>query len=296
VLCIYNTQMQNYSNELLQLIELKKNQPRPVSALTLKKYTQEYLHLTKLLNKQDDWITDASTDSLVRIINNLKLSATGVLNYLNLFIMIRMDTLDIKILLDLRDKYNKKKDINTKAKVLHKKETLPSNNVIVKYIDGLYKTKSYTDYLVNYLIYTYGLRNRDINLNIITNENYKNIHGTLNYAIIRKTDSVLVINDYKTANTYGQKKIICRSRRVLDCLNKLKEGPLLVNKYNQQVNDENLNYHIHLYENLGEADYLKVKLNWLQTKPNSFQNITKLCKSRGTMSMNVVDTYYNINV
>jgi len=296
VLCIYNTQMENYSNELTQLIELKKNQPRPVSALTLKKYIQEYLHLTKLLKKQDDWITDASTDSLVRIINNLKLSATGVLNYLNLFIMIRMDSLDVKTLFDLRDKLNKKKDINTKAKILYKKETLPSHEVIVKYIDGLYKTKRYTDYLVNYFIFTYGLRNRDVNLNIITNENYKNIHGTLNYAIIRKTDSVLVINDYKTSGTYGQKKIICRSRRVLDCLNKLKEGPLLVNKYNEQVNDENIHYYIHLYENLGESDYYKIQLNHLQTKPNSFQNITKLCRTRGSMSMNVVDTYYNINV
>jgi hypothetical protein len=288
--------MENYSNELTQLIELKKNQHRPVSALTLKKYIQEYLHLTKLLKKQDDWITDASTDSLVRIINNLKLSATGVLNYLNLFIMIRMDNLDIKILLDLRDKYNKRKDINTKAKVLHKKETLPSHNVIVKYIDGLYKTKQYTDYLVNYFIYTYGLRNRDVNLNIITNANYKNIHGTLNYAIIRKTDSVLVINDYKTSGTYGQKKIICRSRRVLDCLNKLKEGPLLVNKYNEPVNDENIAYRIHLYENLGEGDYYKIILNYLQTKPNSIKHIAKIATSRGSMSIDTLNKYYNINV
>ena len=39
----------------------------------------------------------------------------------------------------------------------------------MKYIDGLYKERNYTDYLVNYLIFTYGLRNLDINLTINTN-------------------------------------------------------------------------------------------------------------------------------
>jgi len=296
VLCIYNTQMENYSNELLQLIELKQNQPRPVSAQTLKKYIQEYLHITKLLKKQDDWITDASTDSLVRIINNLKLSPTGVLNYLNIFIMIRMDTLDIKILLDLRDKLNTKKDINTKAKILHKKETLPSHEVIVKYIDGLYKKKQYTDYLVNYLIFTYGLRNKDVNLTIITNQNYKKNHSNLNYAIIRKTDSVIIINDYKTAGTYGQKKFICRSRRVLDCLNKLKEGQLLVNKFNEPVNADNVGHHIHLYENLGEGDYYKIRLNYFQNQSNSIKHIAKIATTRGSMSIDTLNKYYNINV
>ena len=292
--------METYSDELIQFIEMKQNQPRPISPITMKKYIQSYLYLTDSLNKEGNWITEIATDKLVRIINNFEVSATGILNYLNLFIMFRHDTLDLKILLDLRDKYNKRRAIDTKAKILFKKDTLPSHDEVDKWISDLYTQKHYTQYLINYLIWTYGFRNRDVNLIIITNENFKKTDTITNYAIIRRTDSILLINNYKTANSYGVKKIVCRSRRVLDCLNKLKEGALITNKFSEPVNDSNLNYYINLYTHngveLGEADYLKIKLNWLQTQPNSLKNISKLCSTRGTLSIDTINNYYNINV
>ena len=269
--------MENYSDELTQFIEMKQNQPRPISPITMKKYIQTYLHLTDSLNKEGNWLTEIATDKLVRIINNFEVSATGILNYLNLFIMFRHDTLDLKILLDLRDKYNKRRAIDTKAKILFKKDTLPSHDEVDKWISDLYTQKHYTQYLINYLIWTYGFRNRDVNLIIITNENFKKSDTITNYAIIRRTDSILLINNYK-----------------------IKEGPLITNKFSEPVNDSNLNYYINLYTHngveLGEADYLKIKLNWMQTQPNSLKNISKLCSTRGTLSIDTINNYYNINV
>lgn len=286
--------MDSYSNELNALIESKQNQPRPVAPTTLKKYIQTYQHLTESLNKSGDWILDASTENLVKIINKLDMKNAGKLLNLNLFIMMRADTLDIQTLIDLRTKLTKRREHETKEYIEHKKETLPDYKTIVDFIDSLYKDKHYTDYLINYLIFTYGLRNKDVNLTIITNENHKKTDIAKNYLIIRKTDCILYVNDYKTASTYGVKKITVRSRRVLDCANKLGEGELLVNKFNKPVNDGNINYYIHLYENLNESDYYKINILHIQTQPNPVKHLAKICKTRGSCSIDVLDKHYNI--
>ena len=141
--------MELYSDELNALIHLKENQPRPVAKSTLKKYIQVYLYLTESLNKSGDWVSQSSTENLVKIINNLDMKPTGKLTNLAIFIMIRSDTLDIQTLIDLRNKLYKKREIQIKELIQHKKETLPDYKTVSKYIDELYKDKKYTDYLVN---------------------------------------------------------------------------------------------------------------------------------------------------
>ena len=283
-----------YSNELNALIESKKKQPRPVSPTTLNKYISTYQYLTEMLNKSDDWVLDASTENLVKIINKLDCKSSGKLLYLNLFIMMRAGSLDIKTLIDLRTKLSKKRENETKEYIQHKRETLPDYKTVVKYIDGLYKERNYTDYLVNYLIFTYGLRNKDINLTIITNENYKKTDIAKNYLIIRKTDCMLVVNDYKTVNSYGVKRFVVRSRRVLDSANKLGEGLLLTNKFNEPVNDGNLSYYINLYENLNESDLFKINLLHIQSLPNPIKELAKISKTRGSNNIQTLNSHYNI--
>jgi len=286
----------DYSNELNALIESKQNQPRPVSPTTLNKYISTYQYLTDMLNKSDDWITDASTSQLVQIINKLDTKSSGKLLYLNLFIMMRAGSLDIQTLIELRTKLTKKRENETKEYIQIKRATLPDYKTVVKYIDGLYKDKKYTDYLINYLIFTYGLRNLDINLTIITNENYKKTDIAKNYLIIRKTDTAVVINDYKTVNSYGIKRFVVRSRRVLDCANKLGEGLLLTNKFNQPVNNGNISYYINLYENLNESDYYKINILHIQSLPNPIKELAKISKTRGSNNIQILNTHYNIAI
>ena len=286
--------METFSDELNALITSKQNQIRPITPTTMKKYIQTYQYLTESLNKSGDWISDASSENLVKIINNLDMKYAGKLLYLNLFIMIRKDTLDIQTLIDLRGKLSKKRENETKEYIEHKKEVLPDYKTIVNYIDDLYKNKKYTDYLVNYLMFTYGLRNKDVNLTIITNDNYKKTDIAKNYLIIRRTDCIMNITDYKTASTYGVKKIVVRSRRVLDCANKLREGPILVNKFNEEINDGNISYYINLYENLNESDMFKIHLLYIQSQPNPLKNLAKICSTRGSCNITALNAHYNI--
>jgi hypothetical protein len=231
------------------------------------------------------------------MINSLNTKATGKLNYLNIMIMIKEADKDVNKLVELRTRLMYKKDEQVKDAIQHKKATLPSYDVVVKYIDTLYKEKKYKDYLINFLIFTYGLRNKDINLTLVKNDDFKKLNVlNSNYLIIKKTECMLYITDYKTASSYGVKKIVVRSRRVLNAVQYIGVGSLITNKFNQSVNDTNLNYYINLYDKLNESDYYKININHLQSLPNSIQKIAKLCNTRGSCDINVLNKHYNINV
>lgn len=289
----------NNSDELNQLIKDKTTQPRPVSANTLNKYIQEYLYLSKTQNKTNNWITETSVENLIKIINKLTSKPTGKLSNLNIMIMIKKNTMDdLKPLLDLRNTLNNKSTGQTAELLVKKQNELPPYIEIVNYIDNLYDTNQMTSFLINFLCFEYGLRNKDLNLFLINLENHKTATNPLNYLVIRKTDCLLVIADYKTVNSYGVKRIIVRSRRVLNIARKLGEGYLLTNRFGENPKDDGLSYYINLYTTkngvkLTESDYYKIRVKYLQDQPNSLEELTKLSKSRGS-SMETMNEHYNL--
>lgn len=290
----------DFSDELKQLIVDKTTQPRPVSPNTLKKYIQEYNYLTKTQKRENNWITESSIENLIKMINKMNTKPTGKLNVLNIVLMIKQNTMDdLNPLFELRNKLNKKKEIQTAELRTKKQNELPTYEEVVEYIDMLYETNQYTNFLINFLTFEFGMRNKDLNLKLITLENYKNATEPLNYLVIRKTDCLLVIADYKTVNTYGVKKIVVRSRRVLNFAKKLGEGWLLTNRFGEPPKEDGLTYYINLYTTkdgikLTESDYYKIRIKHLQEQPNSLDELTKLSKYRGS-SMGVMNDFYNLN-
>ena len=118
---------------------------------------------------------------------------------------------------------------------------------------------------------------------------------TKNYLIIRKSDLLLVVNDYKTKSSYGIKKIQIRSGRILDSANKLREGSLIRNKFGEEVSDDNLSYYIRLYDDLNESDYFKINVLHIQQMPNPVKELAKICLTRGSCDINTINTYYNVS-
>lgn len=290
----------NYSDELKQLIVDKTTQQRPVSKNTLTKYIQSYNYLSKSNGNENNWITETSVANLIKIINNMDTKPTGKLNNLNIIILIKQNTMDnIKPLLDLRDNLNKQLKGQYTELRNRKNEELPPYIEIENYIENLYDTNQYTNFLINHLCFEYALRNKDLNLYLIPLEKYKLATNPLNYLVIRKTDCLLVIADFKTVNTYGVKKIIVRSKKVLNFARKLGEGYLLVNRFNEPLADDNLSYYVNLYTTkddvkLTESDYYKIKIKHLQTLPNSLEEISKLANTRGS-SLHCANEHYNLN-
>jgi hypothetical protein len=290
----------SYSSELQQLLNLKQTQERPVAQATLQKYSEQYRKLTQEIGYDDlFWITKSNEGGLIKGIKDMNITASGMLGYLNICVMIRlMNDKSIDKLIKYRDELNIIKNQNTKNNNSVKNEFLPPFTTIKEYINDLYKQNDFVNYLVNELIFLYALRNKDINVMIIDKDKYKLLIQqdpifvkNNNFLIIYKTYCVLIVNNYKTANTYGAKKITIRSRRVLNAVNKLGVGWLLLN--NKGENPSNIEYYIKLYNGLGEGDYFKVRVRQLQDEPNALQEINKLCGYRGS-SLETCESYYNI--
>lgn len=292
-------------SELEQFIEMKKSQKRAVTESTMKKYIGFYNTLTKHLG--DKKIVDIYEEEIITIIDKLDISPAGKLNYQNLVTMIRdQHKQSTDKLVKFKEELSNMKDTNTKHKVVQKLITLPTYKQVRDYIDDLYEQADYSCYLVNELIFCFGLRNVDINCIIVNLVQYKeekknNLedYNKQNWLVLKKNSCDLVINRYKTVKSYGIKTIPIKNKKMVDAGNKLGSGYLIQNTKNQPVPDDNVHNYIQLMDyngiRLRESDYMKINLLHIQSQPNALHKINELGKTRGTQCIDTLDKYYNIH-
>jgi hypothetical protein len=290
---------QTNKTEIEDLVMQKQTQARPVSNETLIKYIKQYEYLTLISGNKSNanWMTNTTEKSVIKYITDLQnVSASGRLNYLNIFVMIKkMRGLSIALLEKERELLMKEKQINAKDDNDMKKFSLPNYDTIKEYINDLYKQSDYVNYLVNELIFLFGFRNKDVDIYIIKLENYKKLTDEekklTNWLIIKASSCELIINNYKTSNTYGAKNITTKSRRIQQASTSLGEGWLLQTA--QGVHATKYDYYIRLYQGLTERDYYRINISYLQSKSNSLDEINKLARNRGS-SLAVANQFYNV--
>jgi len=292
------------TSEINMLLELKKSQERPVSNATLDKYKSQYNYLTKTNNFAGDWVTETSEKELIELIKSLDMKSAGKMGYLNVILLIKqMNNQSINAILKYRDTLFKQKDIDTGVKIKEKQnQNLPSYKEIEVFINKLYKDGDWIRFLYNWLIFTYGLRNKDVNLEIISADKFNKLNAESrkdrNLLVVKKTECELVVDNYKTKNSYGTKNIKIRSRKILKVCQLLGDGLILIKSNNEPVGDTELSYYLKLYmtdeHHLTEGDYFKINLLYIQTQPNCINRLNELCNSRGTKSIGGIDKYYNI--
>jgi hypothetical protein len=173
-------------------------------------------------------------------------------------------------------------------------DTLCDYNELVA---GIEKTSG-TTYYMNHMFAYHGLRNRDINVIYKPRMPKEVTENTLvcNFAS-KKPKMTFVIVDYKTAKTYGPKKIVSNSPRLF---NELKSLNLTPNTYvfkksdNKKPSDNYMNVLVsrNSYNNYGEGKIAKILIKHLiDTK--QFDKIDALGKHRGT-SLSTLYTHYNV--
>jgi hypothetical protein len=293
-------------SEIQQLLEAKTNQPRPVQPSTLQKYEDQYKRLAVLFKRKGNFVLELSEEEIIDVLDKLDITATGKLNHLNIFIMIKnIHKQDIPKILKFREELFKLKDLQTGKKVVEKLSTLPSYGVIKSFIQDLYTQQDWSRYLVNELIFLYGFRNKDVNLFIIPftdyrlmKKNEKEKEEAGNWLILKKNSCDLVINQYKSKAYYGSKLIPVKSKKILEASTKLGTGYLLQDRNGLPVSDGNIGYYIRLYDlneyKLREGDYFKINIQHLQTLPNPINKVKELAYTRGSKSLDSIDKYYNI--
>jgi hypothetical protein len=292
--------------ELEQFIEMKKEQKRPVTETTIKKYITFYTTLRNYLGGRDITDETVTEEVLINVINAFKMSSSGKLNYQNIAVMIKnQHNQPTEKLVKYKEQLTEKKDLDTTHKVQQKLAILPSYETIRKYIDELFIEGDYSKYLVNELIFSFGLRNVDINLIITTLPEYKDTkkndlekYERENWLVLKKNSVELVINRYKTKGSHGTKNIEVKLKKVVEAGNKLGSGWLIQNNKNEPVNDDRIHNFISLMEyngvKLKQGDYFKISLLHLQSQPNSLHKINMLSKTRGSKTLDTLDKHYNL--
>lgn len=286
---------------------MKRNEEtnqKPLTQATLKKYNQQYNFLTKAYgDTSKNWMLEKSQADLINILHNLTTGPQAKANYNNIFIVIRQahgypvgDLQNFKL-------DNLKSIENSTGEKLISKQELPSYKVIKKFINDLFKAGDFQRFIVNFIIYEFGLRNKDVNLSIVTGEQFDNLKDMdkeqHNFIIVRPSYIEFYIDDYKTRSAYGVKRFKSTNSKLHKAVCSYGIGPLLTKKYGDIVKEDELSYYIRLYDSNGlkltEGDYYKIRLIELGESENPYRALGEISVTRGSKSLATLNTHYNIN-
>ena len=273
-----------------------------VSPNTLNNYTSYYNRLLSMLGT--DTVIENSNKVLIDTLNSSNIPPNSIKLFITIIIRIKRTAgVSVDDLISYRNgklsKQIEKYDIEKKIEL---NETLPSYDEIKKYINNLLNEDLHREYIINFLLINYGVRNLDCDVLITTDKSVTLKRNTLseNYLYLTPRYIIYQRNRYKTADVYGRKtyKVINLSFRnsVSILLANRKECRLLFDCDGDTYNDKQIGNLVQksTYNNIGEGSMFKILIKHY----NNFSNIEMirfLAQSRGT-DLNTIYKYYYINV
>ncbi len=230
--------------------------------------------------------------TIIKKLNQLYENPNTKSLYLNMIILVRRDNnLETDKLINLRNKLRDEIIKLRKDNLSNTKNDLPSYQNIIEKLNELNGIR----YILNYLLITYGLRNKDLNLLYVNKlpENQKDE----NYLLHNNKSIKLIINDYKTDKSFGSKNIEIKDKKFKEELNKMniKDNTYILAKKNgdklklNSFNDKIISLTI---DGLGETKIFKILVKHLLDTKN-FTKLEELVNSRGT-SLSTIMKSYNV--
>ena len=272
-----------------------------VSPNTLNNYTSYYNRLLSMLGT--DTVIENSNKVLIDTLNSSGILPNSIKTFITVIIRIKRNAgVSVDDLISYRNgKLSKQIEKYDSDKKVVLNETLPSYDEIKKYVNNLLNEDLHREYIINFLLINYGVRNADINLIITTDKSVTLKRNTLkmNYLYVTPRYIIYQRNDYKTASVYGRKsyKILNLSFRnsVSILLANRKECRLLFDCDGDIYNDKQVGNKVlnATYNNIGEGNVFKLLIKHYQQE-NNISMIRFLAQSRGT-ELTTVFKYYNIN-
>lgn len=280
---------------------------RQVSPATLDTYRRAYEKILFNANKQGNfnYIHDTHQDEVLDTI-------LGYLNEKNKHTVRQMLSVAylVKLMHDqpcnklqnsmneIQHEYRKNAPAENKRK---RDEEYPTQEELETWINAL---ENPVAYVVNSLIYKYGLRNKDINLTLYAEED-ADIVPLDNYVqLTRDGKAHMYIENYKTCKTYGPKSIIIDEPKIIDNLRtliNLRKMKYLFPKRQAATQyekcqkgdkglDSSLFYKIKkfLYPGLTESDYFKIRII---KSVKGMSELSELSETRGTCIETIVGIY-----
>lgn len=249
------------------------------SKMTIKTYTQQYKKLRNDLGKD---IHESSQKAIIDVSAEQENNNTKQAR-LNIGILVRkLYNYDIKELEKQRDvwKGNIKEDVKKKNEMIK----LPTYNDLLEYLDYLYENDKWVEYVINYLLINFQVRNEDLDFKIVEKKR-EMVDDNTNYIWLARDKIVYVRNNYKTSNTYGTKINNIKDKNFMIAMKRIKaRGDTLV------PNPDNLGYWIKkaTLDSMGEGAYFKIIVNAYK---GNLQEINKISENRGTDLKTLISSY-----
>ena len=262
------------------------------SANTIKTYKSQYNKLYKLLGKNIGETSEAKLLSTIDTTDNVN----GRQALINIAIQVRRINKLSVLKLEAQREKNKHALIDTiKDTNLKLQNSLPSYKVLVDYMDALYEASSWTDYIINYLLLNYQVRNLDLLFDIVKLKRDTK-DTTKNYIWLSPKKAVYIRNVYKTAGTHGKKSITITDPKFMTAIRRV----FACQKHNENCgvfipNPDQLGYYIQnaTYKKLGEGAYFKVVVAHFR---DNLDKIKEISENRGTNIATILGSYDIANV
>ena len=265
------------------------------SVNTIKNYKTAYKKLMSIIGGGEGAsISKAEENKIIKKIREKEKNRNTQQSLINIAIMVKRQQKreDIEELIKAREE-NKKMIIKmVQAKNVALQSSLPSYEKIQEYTDMLYDTGRWTDFVINYLLINYQVRNQDLVFDIVRFK--RDTQDTdRNFMWVSNKKVVYTRNQYKTADTYGKKTITITDPKLVVAMKRI----LAHQKYDEAKGVfiptlSQVGYYIKkaTYDQIGEGAYMKIVVNKFR---NNLDKIKEISENRGT-DINTILTNYDI--
>ena len=252
---------------------LEKN--KELKPLSIKSYYNNYIRIRKSIEP----ISEIGEKALINFIDTfedslsweseLPPSTNTLINIINIIIQIKRSyDQSFGLLLTKRNKLYKIRDENELDKI----SKLPNKRTINNYIKGLYNDGLYLKYIINFLIFHYYLKPKDLNIAIVNKitETKNHLH---NYLVVSESHINLIRYGMKSADRNGRKSFSIKTKIFKEAIKNLIEERnesfdknklifLLTTGNNKQLDISLQSKYIKnkLYNNLTPQDYHKINI------------------------------------
>lgn len=277
--------------------ELYTDDFKNLSQNTQASYEHHYNRLMKISNGNTVLYFKDNITDLISLLKNQDIPPSSKNSILNVISLIyKTKNKPIQSITDYRDELDKQYYINKKESNKLLKEVLPTINDLNNFTEGLYSKKMYREYVINYLMIKFGVRNMDVDVEIVSDKS--KVNDIDNFLLITKKYISFIVNRYKTRDTYGNKKMKIEVKPFISAVKHLYDECeddvcyLLINPDTKQlVKDKNKFILNRTYDKLGESKLFKAVVSDY-IKQGKIERIRMYEKTRGTDISVILKDYY----
>lgn len=214
------------------LNEYRSDRPKPIQDKTFNNYIYVFETIEKQITAD---LSKIEIQKLIKLLRKADITTAIKLKFISLMKIIRnTDDFD-KYIEELTTK------LKEQSKTLTKKQ-MTNNPVHYNQLKELLKTLEGVDYILLYILLNYGVRNKDLVIEITDDPNLINgvLQGNINKNILYFQSGKLYYarNDYKTDTRYGVIKINITDKKFMQIVRTLNINDFVFNKRTNKPYDE----------------------------------------------------------